>query len=451
MHPTHLRRLIAWSVIVALGGFLFGFDTAVISGGEQAIQAQWGLSDALVGQTVAMALYGTVIGALFGGWPADLFGRKRSLIWVGALFLISAVGSALAPEVYTLMAARFIGGLGVGASSVVAPMYISEVAPKAMRGRLVVIFQLNIVAGIMAAYISNYFVASQGGQSLFGGFDIWRVMLGVEILPALVYVLLITRVPRSPRWLVLKAKQDAEALSVLEQVFPPAEAAAELALIRSSDLPAAPTQGLSEFLSGRYKWPILLAFLFAFFNQTSGINAIIYYAPRIFASTGLGADAALLASAGVGTFNLVFTVVGMLLIDRLGRRTLMLIGSVGLILALGLTARAFVTEEFAAVPYLIFAYISFFAMSQGAVIWVFISEIFPNEVRAFGNSFGCGTHWVFAAIIASAFPPVAAAVGGEWLFAFFTVMMVGQLLYVAFVMPETKGKSLEELQRELLR
>ncbi len=440
MSPTHLRRLIAWSVIVALGGFLFGFDTAVISGGEQAIQAEWGLSDALVGQTVAMALYGTVIGALFGGWPADRYGRQRSLVWVGVLFLVSAIGSALAPDVYTLMAARFVGGLGVGASSVVAPMYISEIAPKEMRGRLVAVFQLNIVAGIMAAYISNYLVA---GNS-------WRVMLGIEILPALLYVVLITQVPRSPRWLVLKAKRDAEALAVLERIYPPADAAAELAQIRASDAPAAPTQGLGEFFSGRYKWPILLAFLFAFFNQTSGINAIIYYAPRIFTMTGLGADAALLASAGVGAFNLAFTFVGMLLIDRLGRRTLMLIGSVGLILALGLTARAFVTEEFAAVPYLIFAYISFFAMSQGAVIWVFISEIFPNEVRAFGNSFGCGTHWVFAAVIASAFPPVAAAVGGEWLFGFFTGMMVLQLGYVAFLMPETKGKSLEELEVELV-
>lgn len=432
-------NVLTWSITVALGGFLFGFDTAVISGAEGAIQQLWSLSDTMIGQMVAMALYGTVIGALAGGWPAERFGRRVTLFWIGMLFLISAAGSALAPDVYSLMFFRFIGGLGVGASSVVAPMYISEIAPAENRGQLVAAFQFNIVLGIVVAYVSNWLIS---GSS-------WRLMLGVEIVPAIVYVFLILRVPRSPRWLVLQGSNPEEALSVLQRIDP-AKASRQLALIQASDNKQA-AGGWREFISGKYNFPILLAFLFAFFNQLSGINAVIYYAPRIFSMTGLGASTALLASAGIGVVNLVFTLLGMFLIDRVGRRMLMYVGSIGYIISLSAVAYAFFTQNFGgmAVPVWLFVFIAAHAIGQGAVIWVFISEIFPNEVRALGNSMGCGTHWVFAALIAAVFPPLAASLGGGLVFAFFALMMLFQLAYVIWLMPETKGRSLEELQDDL--
>ncbi|MEL6277156.1 MAG: sugar porter family MFS transporter, partial [Bacteroidota bacterium] len=308
-------KVLGWAITVALGGFLFGFDTAVISGGEQAIQELWGLSDYIVGQMVAMALYGTVIGALTGGIPADRFGRKTTLFWIGLLFLISAVGSALAPDVYSLMLARFIGGLGVGASSVVAPMYITEVAPAESRGRLVATFQFNIVLGIMVAFLSNY---------LIGDGSAWRLMLGVEIIPAILFVVMIMWVPNSPRWLVVKKGDTGRALEVLRAINPNT-AEQELESISGSSA-VEPTGTLRNFFSGRYRIPILLAFLLALFNQVSGINAVIYYAPRIFGMAGLQESASLLASVGIGAVNLLFTITGMLLIDRFGRKTLMFIG-----------------------------------------------------------------------------------------------------------------------------
>lgn len=432
---TNVAKLASWAITVALGGFLFGFDTAVISGAEQAIQTEWQLSDTAVGQLVAMALYGTILGALIGGVPAERWGRKRTLQLIGVLYLLSAAASALAPDAVTLMIARFVGGVGVGASSVVAPMYITEVSPPNLRGRLVATFQLNIVAGILVAYLSNYLIA--GGA--------WRFMLGIEVVPAILFVLLLLRVPRSPRWLAQRARRPDEALSVLRDIDPSTAEAELAAIVNASDSGAEQTSVTQLLSSGRYTRPVMLAFLFAFFNQLSGINAIIYYAPRIFSMTGLGEDASLLASAGVGLFNFAFTLLGMLLIDRLGRRTLMLIGSLGLIVALAGTAYAFASENFAPVPYLIFGYISFFAMSQGAVIWVFISEIFPTRLRAFGNTLGSSTHWVFAAGVAAVFPALASQFGGATVFGFFTAMMVLQLLYVAFLMPETKGRRLEEI------
>lgn len=435
------KNVVFWSFTVALGGFLFGFDTAVISGAEQAIQKMWGLSDAMIGQMVAMALYGTIIGALGGGWPAQQYGRKTTLFWIGVLYLLSAIGSALAPDVYTLMAARFIGGLGVGASSVVAPMYITEIAPADRRGRLVATFQFNLVLGILLAYVSNFFI---GGGS-------WRLMLGVEIIPAAAFVLMILRVPRSPRWLVVKRDNEAEALEVLKAID---EDAAPKLLEQIKQAHAHTEQGtLRSFWSGKYRTPILLAFLFAFFNQASGINAVIYYAPRIFSLTGLGESTALLASAGIGTVNLLFTMIGMSLIDKFGRRTLMYIGSVGYIVSLSCVAWAFYTEYFNGyfVPFWLFAFIASHAIGQGAVIWVFISEIFPNEVRSFGTSLGSGTHWVFAALIAGNFPFLAGAMGPTTIFSLFAVMMVFQLLFVSFMMPETKGVALEELQEQLTK
>jgi sugar porter (SP) family MFS transporter len=436
-------KLVFWSITVALGGFLFGFDTAVISGAEQSIQKLWSLNDAMHGFAVAIALYGTVAGALLGGIPANRIGRKKTLFWIGILYLVSALGSSLAPDVYTFMIFRFLGGLGVGASSVAAPMYISEIAPARMRGRLVALFQFNVVLGILIAYVSNYLIQDLGAGA-------WRWMLGIEALPALIFTIMVTRVPRSPRWLLMHLNLEEEARSVLAAINP-ANVEQELQAIKAALASDSPDT-LSSFFSRKYSFPIMLAFLFAFFNQVSGINAIIYYAPRIFEMTGLGSSSALLSTAGIGFINLIFTMIGMSLIDRFGRKSLMLIGSVGLIGTLALVSNAFYSQSFGGVPVFLFVYIAFFAMSQGAVIWVFISEIFPNSVRAYGQSFGSFTHWILAAIIANVFPFFAnhPGFGGGPIFAFFSVMMVLQLLYVWRIMPETKGESLEELQKELV-
>ncbi len=439
------RKVIFWSITVALGGFLFGFDTAVISGAEKPIQRLWNLSDAMTGSMVASALWGTIIGALLGGIPADRFGRKATLFWIAVLYLVSAVGSALAPNVWALMFFRFIGGLGVGASSVVAPMYISEIAPTEQRGRLTALFQFNIVLGILIAYFSNYLI---GG----GGEGNWRWMLGVEALPALAFVIMVRMVPRSPRWLVVKRGLMDEALAVLKIINPKT---AELSLqeIQESHIEG-PRVGLGEFFSRRYAFVIGLAFLIAFFNQLSGINAVIYYAPRIFESTGMGVDSALLSTTGIGLVNLIFTLIGMSLIDKAGRKFLMYVGSVGYIVSLASVSYAFysgIASETYLVPIMLFVFIASHAIGQGAVIWVFISEIFPNDVRSYGNSLGSGTHWVFAALIANVFPYFAGKYGGGPIFAFFAFMMVLQLLWVWRMMPETKNVSLEELENRLIK
>lgn len=436
------QRVLRWSLIVALGGFLFGFDTAVISGAEQAIQSQWKLTDTMIGQVVAMGLYGTVIGALVAGFLADRYGRKYILICISILYLLSAIGSALAPEVYSLMAFRLLGGLGVGASSVVAPMYISEIAPPEKRGRLTALFQFNLVVGILLAYISNFLIGNPGEMG-------WRFMLGVEVIPAIAFVLFIFTVPRSPRWLVTKLGDKVEALRVL-QLIDASKANLILSEIEDTNTIKEPT-GLRHFFSGKYNFPILLAFLFAFFNQVSGINAVIYYAPRIFKMTGMAVDTSLLSSAGIGFVNLVFTLIGLALIDKLGRRFLMYVGSLGYIISLSMVSVAFYTASFDGfmVPIWLFVFIASHAIGQGAVIWVFISEVFPNEVRGFGQSLGCGTHWVLAAIIAGIFPYVVGLIGGGPIFAIFAVMMVLQLLFVWRMMPETKGVSLELLEKQL--
>ncbi len=433
------RKVLFWSITVALGGFLFGFDTAVISGAEQAIQQVWQLNVFEHGLTVSIALIGTVLGALFGGIPSNAIGRKKTLFWIGILYLVSAVGSAVALDWYTFLFFRFIGGLGVGASSVAAPIYISEIAPAKDRGKMVAMFQFNVVLGILIAYMSNYLLQDAGENA-------WRWMLGVEGIPALIFVLLVWMVPRSPRWLVVKLGAIDEARAVLRQLNP-ATAEEELQAIintKETDLLASSAGGL---FSGKYSYPIMLAVLFAIFNQVSGINAIIYYAPRIFGMAGLGKDAALLSTAGIGLINLVFTLLALNIIDRFGRRRLMLVGSFGLIFTLGMVARFFYTEstDGVMVALYLFVYIAFFAFSQGAVIWVFISEIFPNKVRASGMALGSFTHWFMAAVIAFTFPYVAESLGGGHTFMIFTVMMVLQLLFVWKVMPETKGVSLEKL------
>ncbi|MEL7162984.1 MAG: sugar porter family MFS transporter, partial [Bacteroidota bacterium] len=396
-----------------------------------------------IGQMVAAALYGTVIGALTGGFPADKYGRKTTLIGIAGLFLVSAVGSALAGDVIQLSVARFIGGLGVGASSVVAPLYITEMAPADYRGRLVAAFQFNLVLGILVAYFSNFAVDAAGmGNN-------WRLMLGVEIIPAILFLVLLFRVPRSPRWLVTKAGRPEEARAVLHAIDPEL-ADRELAAIEASN-ETSETVAFGAFFGKKYRRPILYAFLFALFNQISGINAVIYYAPTIFEAAGLERSSALLGSVGIGVVNVLFTLLGMFLIDRSGRRKLMYIGSFGYIISLGAVAWAFYSGNVAGiiVPIWLFVFIASHAIGQGAVIWVFLSEIFGNEVRSLGASLGSGTHWVFAALISGVFPYFAATFGQAPIFAFFALCMVGQLLFVHFLMPETKGVNLEELQRQL--
>lgn len=432
------HKLLIWSLTVALGGFLFGLDVAVISGAEQTIQQLWHLSNGMHGLAISIALYGTVVGAAFGGYFADLLGRKKSLFWVGLFFFISAVGSALAQDVYTFMIFRLMGGFSIGASSVISPLYISEIAPPKKRGFLVALFQFNIVFGILVAYVSNYFF-----QRIISGDNDWRWMLGIVGIPSIIFTFLTTLISESPRWLVNKKNDTEKALQVLQQIDP-AIADATLANIIKSKNEAGAKKAVA-FFSAKYRTPIMLAFLLAFFNQASGINAIIYYAPRVFEMTGLGKSAALLSSTGIGVVNLIFTMAGLSLIDRFGRRALMYIGSVGYIVSLGLIALAFYRESFDGMTFFVFAFIAAHAIGQGAVIWVFVGEIFPNEVRASGQSFGGLTHWVFAAIVANVFPIAAGKFGGGPIFLFFTIMMVFQLLYVRFLMPETKGIALEDM------
>ena len=435
-------RIFFWSLTSALAGFLFGFDTVVISGAEKTIQALWGLSPGLHGIAMASALYGTVIGSLLGGWPADRFGRKATLLWIGVLYFVGAVGSALAPNVATFIAARVIGGLGIGISTVVAPMYISEIAPPKYRGRLAGMFQFNIVFGILIAFVSNWLLAGIGENA-------WRWMLGVAAFPSLLYALFCFGLPESPRWL-LSRKADREAgLQVLQRIEPDLSRA-EIAAQADAIIASSSQQGASgNFWTMRLRKPILLAILIAFFNQMSGINAILYFAPRIFELTGLGAKAALLQSIVIGVTNLVFTFVGLWLIDRLGRRTLLYIGSFGYITSLGLVAWAFSTNHFSIVPACIFAFIAAHAIGQGAVIWVFISEIFPNRHRAQGQTLGSFTHWIFAALLTTFFPRMVTSFPPSYVFSFFAGMMVLQLVWVKTMVPETKGVPLEQIQKQL--
>jgi MFS transporter, SP family, arabinose:H+ symporter len=518
------NRLYFWSATSALAGFLFGFDTVVISGAEQTIQSLWKLSAGLHGVAMAAALYGTVLGSLLGGWPTDRFGRRATLLWIGALYFVSAVWSGLATDVYSFIVARFIGGLGVGISTVAAPLYISEISPAAKRGRLAGMFQFNIVFGILIAFLSNALLAGVGPHA-------WRWMLGVEAFPALLYTLLCFGLPESPRWLLGRKGDRQKGIEVL-RLIEPQKSAAEIESKADEIITASSAHASAgRFWTMRLHRPILLAFLIAFFNQLSGINAILYFAPRIFGLTG--SENALGQSVGIGITNLVFTFVGLWLIDRLGRRTLLFIGSFGYILSLGLCAVAFFTwapqfkaasaavdvksavdalraanparvaklsEEleskkktlvaatavaasgaetvsFAAEANLdavkatadtalrqasqtagsgglmvlvcIFAFIAAHAVGQGAVIWVFIAEIFPNRHRAEGQALGSFTHWFFAALLTTVFPAMVASFAPGFIFSFFCGMMVLQLLWVTFMVRETKGVPLEQIQKQL--
>src|SRR5690554_1317141 len=442
--PAQSRRTLYLSTFVAaLAGFLFGFDTIVISGADQPIQALWNTSPLFHGLFImSMALWGTVIGALFGGIPSDRFGRRRTLFWIDILYLVSAVGSALAPDPYIFSASRFIGGLGVGASSVAVPIYLSEISPAGDRGKLTALYQFNIVFGILVAYMSNYLIGLAVEQHA------WRWMLGVEAIPAALYSLFVMGVPESPRWLITRRKDEDTAREVLLRLNPGEDADGLVAAIRHSA--SRGKVGLSTFFSGRYRFPILLAFLVAFFNQASGINFVLYYAPRIFSQAGIAADAVLGASVPLGIVNLIFTLLGIALIDRYGRRRLLFIGSIGYIASLiGVSWAFFSGAEGAVVVAFVCAFIASHAIGSGAIIWVFISEIFPNTVRDYGMSLGSGTHWVFAALITLITPVVLDAFSGGVIFAFFAGMMVLQLLFVWIMMPETKDLTLEELEVRL--
>jgi MFS transporter, SP family, arabinose:H+ symporter len=519
-------KILFWAITSALAGFLFGFDTVVISGAEQKIQALWGLSAGLHGVAMAAALYGTVLGSLVGGWPTDRFGRRKTLLSIGLLYLVSAVWSALATDVNSFIIARFIGGLGVGISTVAAPLYIAEISPAEYRGRLAGMFQFNIVFGILVAFGSNWLLAGIGDTA-------WRWMLGVEAIPAILFTVLCFGIPESPRWLISRKGDRQSALKILHLIRP-ASTQSELEAKADEIARAADERhSASRFWTWRLRVPILLAFLVPFFNQLSGINAILYFAPRIFGLTGSGPEEALRQSIGIGITNLLFTFVGLWLIDRIGRRSLLYIGSFGYILSLGLCAWAFFhwTPQFkvaanawevlgvaqklqapdlpnraeveaslatvvnglalasADARYLpgavnipadaapatvesqaraalsaasesagdggtmvllcIFAFIAAHAVGQGAVIWVLISEIFPNRQRAEGQALGSFTHWIFAALLTTFFPQMVTAFAPGYVFLFFCFMMVLQLVWVKTMVPETKGVSLEEMQHKL--
>lgn len=431
------------ALVASLGGFLFGFDTAVISGVESSIQQLWSLDKFTHGFTVASALIGTVIGSLIAGKPAEKFGRKKVLQAIGVLYLVTSLGSALTDSWHLFVIFRVLGGIGVGASSVVGPMYISEISPAHKRGRLVALFQFNVVSGILIAFLSNYLLFSVSDEA-------WRWMLGVQAFPSLIFFIMVFFVPESPRWLV-KNKQDAEAEKVLISI---GEANAPQALRNIQESLHTTVGTVKERLfNGQYNKPIFYVIVLAMFNQLSGINAIMYYAPRIFEMTGLARDTALLQAISIGVTNMVFTLLAISLIDKFGRKTLLIIGSVGMVVALGLVTWAFYTKDFGgyAVMFYLVAFIAFFAFSQGAVIWVFMSEIFPNKVREQGQTLGSFTHWIMAVIISWSFPILVESSenGGFYSFLLFTVMMFLHGLFAWKIIPETKGKSLEGIQREL--
>ena len=438
------KSVFLWSLVIALGGFLFGFDTAVISGAEQSIQKYWNLNNVQHGLTVSIALMGTVIGALLGAIPSDRFGRKRTLYLIAALYLVSSLGTAFSYNWYPFLFFRFIGGFGVGASSVAAPIYISEISPAEKRGKLVGLFQFNVVFGIVISYLSNYLITESGLHS-------WRLMLGIQAVPSALFFFLLRYVPESPRWLITKRNNVEEARKIF-QIINPATADKIIAEIQQTEKEEKIFLPSESLFSKRYRTPVSLAILFAVFNQVSGINAIIYYSPRIFEMTGISTGSSLLSTVGLGAINFTFTLLAMNFIDKIGRRTLMLIGSLGLIFTLAMVSYSFYAAHFDgwAVPLYLFVYIAFFAFSQGAVIWVFISEIFPNQVRAKGQTLGSSTHWIMATIIAFSFPYLADKAGGGNTFLFFCIMMCIQFIFVWRIMPETKGKSLEQIEHTLV-
>ena len=445
------NNLLRYSIVAALAGFIFGFDTVVISGANEPIKQLWHTTPLFHGIFImSMALWGTVVGALIGGIPAERFGRKKTLFWIGILFAVSALGTALAPGPYIFSFLRFVGGLGIGISSVVAPTYISEISTPSTRGRLTAMYQFNIVFGILVAFVSNYLLQGIGGP------NDWRWMLGVLCVPSIIYTIMVIGVPESPRWLVSIKNNLAQAKQVLAQIGVE-NPDKEVDNIIAANAEVEHKGSGETIFSRKYKTVLWLAFFVAFFNQLSGINFILYYAPEILSRIGLGAKESLANSIAIGSTNLIFTFVGLYLIDRLGRKTLLIIGSLGYIISLAMVALAFKTEGS---PIFLMTFLLLFiashAVGQGAVIWVFMAEIFPNKVRALGQSFGASTHWIFAAIITLITPMFLDKDHGifknnPWpIFAFFAFMMVLQLIWVLTKVPETKGASLEQLEKRLI-
>ena len=437
-----MNKLTKWSLTAALAGFLFGFDTVVISGADQKLQELWNSTDIFHGSVVmAMALWGTVVGAIFGGIPTRRIGRKKTLLWIGIFYTISAIGSALAYDPYTFAAFRFLGGVGVGISGIAAPAYISEIAPAKNRGRLVGLYQFNLVTGILIAFLSNYMLSGLGEND-------WRYMMGIEALPAILYTFLVLSIPKSPRWLYLNNQLE-QAEKIIREAYLKKDADELIAEIIKDKESSVNSESIFQ---KKYSFILMLAFLVAAFNQFSGINAFLYYAPRIFEAGGLGESAALLNSVGIGLTNVIFTYIGISLIDKLGRRSLMYIGSIGYIISLTLISLSFILEWGGILlPIFLFLFIASHAIGQGAIIWVYISEIFPNHIRSYGQSFGVSTHWVLAAIIPSLIPFLFGWIGPGIVFGFFAFMMFLQLLFTHFIMPETKGVSLEDLSKKLIK
>ena len=440
------------AIVAAVGGLIFGFDTAVISGANAALKKQFHLDDGGLGATVAIATVGTIVGALVGGRSADYFGRRKLLFFIGILYVLGALGTALAPSHLVLMIFRFIGGIGVGLSSVCAPIYTAEIAPARVRGRLVGLVQFNIVLGILVAYLSNYIIDLIVHDQEIA----WRWMLGVMVVPSVLFLVFLVAVPETPRWLMAKGHEE-KAIAISRRLCNTVEESDEQIQEIRDQLAAAGSQAtLSQFFTRRYFKVIALAFFIAMFNQLSGINAILYYAPEVMKQAGADDNAALLMSVGVGLMNLVATMAALTVIDRIGRRSLMIVGSIGYLVSMGfLTAVMFMfqghfnstSSTLVLVGLLVF--IAAHAFGQGSVIWVFISEIFPTRVRGLGQSLGSLTHWVFAAITTYAFPPIIGAWGGGWAFSIFLVCMFGQLVWVLTKMPETKGIPLEEMEDKL--
>jgi sugar porter (SP) family MFS transporter len=433
-----MHKAVRIALIAAMGGFLFGFETAVISGAEKTIQKLWELTSFWQGFTVASSLIGTVVGSIIVGGPVQKYGRKTTLLTIAILYLLSAIGCSYTSQWIPFIVFRFLGGIAVGASSVVGPMYISEISPASMRGRLAGSFQTNIVFGILVAYITNYIFSGSGEDS-------WRFMLGIMIIPSALFYILLRSIPESPRWLVLK-NREAEAIPIFKSL------GTENIEIAISDIRASLSEKKENLFQSKYFKPILFAVLLAMFNQLSGINAIIYYAPRIFSMAGFSDAEAFLQPIYIGTANLIFTLLAMTLIDKFGRKKLLIIGSFGMILFLALTAYVFSqSEPNKMVVYYLIGFIGFFGFSQGAVIWVFISEIFPNAVRSQGGALGSFTHWIMAAIISWTFPIIVEgnSSGGFYSFLFYALMMLAHLIFVWKFLPETKGRTLEEIQKDL--
>jgi len=445
-----MNRILIWSITVALAGFLFGFDTVVISGANEPIKQLWDTSPLFHGTFImSMALWGTVVGSLFGGIPTKNLGRKKTLFWIGILFFVSALGSAFAQDPYSFSAFRFIGGVGVGISSVAAPIYISEITSKENRGKLGGLYQFWLVSGILIAFVSNYLLKG------FDGANDWRWMLGVEAIPAIIYTVMVIRVPESPRWLALHKKDDAAALRVLEIIHSKEKANEQLLAIKQDLSDSKKSENLFQ---KKYSGILWLGFFIAFFNQLSGINFVLYYAPEILEQAGLGGKESLFNSIAIGIVNLIFTIIGVRLLDKLGRRQLIIIGSIGYIISLTMVGLCFQMDLGSTLTLLfICTFVASHAIGQGAVIWVFISEIYPNSVRAYGQSWGVSVHWIFAAIITLITPFFLDASEGIlrnavwYIYYFFGGMMFLQLIWAWTKMPETKGISLEELSKRLTK